>query len=304
MLRRTMCGLLSLPGKPRLLASIALTGGAAAPFRPLASITPKGASAAAHFPTSQFLAMLQAKDAELRELHVAKEAELKAERAAKEAELKAERAAKEAELRELHVAKEEELKAERAAKDAELGELRKELREEVQAHNSECSSLRLIAQRDATALAAALHAVDTARRIIGVRASLELCIGELWEKYGNGNKTRLPTDRLRMLAKGLCPPLIEYVRGAALANGLDPRKALEELPLLYHALLVPLHQAGFDSDAETPIEAILNGDATTLLLTSCLFKMTRRELRLYRIHSGERVPVQLILVEPPVPPPV
>ena len=271
MLRRTMCGLLSLPGKPRLLASIALTGGAAAPFRPLASITPKGASAAAHFPTSQFLAMLQAKDAELRELHVAKEAELKAER---------------------------------AAKDAELGELRKELREEVQAHNSECSSLRLIAQRDATALAAALHAVDTARRIIGVRASLELCIGELWEKYGNGNKTRLPTDRLRMLAKGLCPPLIEYVRGAALANGLDPRKALEELPLLYHALSVPLHQAGFDSDAETPIEAILNGDATTLLLTSCLFKMTRRELRLYRIHSGERVPVQLILVEPPVPPPV
>ena len=224
---------------------------------------------------------------------MAKEEELKAERAAKEAELKAERAAKEAEL-----------KAERAAKDAELGELRKELREEVQAHNSECSSLRLIAQRDATALAAALHAVDTARRIIGVRASLELCIGELWEKYGNGNKTRLPTDRLRMLAKGLCPPLIEYVRGAALANGLDPRKALEELPLLYHALSVPLHQAGFDSDAETPIEAILNGDATTLLLTSCLFKMTRRELRLYRIHSGERVPVQLILVEPPVPPPV
>ena len=290
MLRRTTRVLLSL-GEPRLLASIALTGGAAAPFRLLASITPKGASAAAHFPTSQFLAMLQAKDAELRELHVAKEAELKA----KEEELKAERAAKEAE----RAAKEAELKSERAAKDAELGELRKELREEVQAHNSE----RLIAQRDATALAAALHAVDTARRIIGVRASLEVCIGELWEKYGNGNKTRLPTDRLRMLAKGLCPPLVEYVRGAALANGLDPRKALEELPQLYHALSAPLHQAGIDSDVETPIDAILNGDTTALLLTSCLFKMTRRELRLYRIHSGERVPVQLILVEPPVPPP-
>jgi len=282
-------------GKPRLLASIALTGGAAAPFRLLASITSKGASAAAHFPTSQFLAMLQAKDAELKAERAAKEAELKAERAAKDAV----RAAKEAELKAERAAKD----AVRAAKDAELGELRKELREEVQAHNSECSSLRLIAQRDATALAAALHAVDTARRIIGVRASLEVCIGELWEKYGNGNKTRLPTDRLRMLAKGLCPPLVEYVRGAALANGLDPRKALEELPLLYHALSAPLHQAGFDSDAETPIDAILIGDATALLLTSCLLKMTRRELRLYRIHSGERVPVQLILVEPPVPPP-
>ena len=226
--------------------------------------------AAAHFPVPQLLAMLQAKESELKELRLATDAELKAERAAKDveraamdAELKAERAAKDVE----RAAKDAELKAERAAKDVK-----------------------------------ALYDVDTSRQIIGVRASLEACIWDLWEKYAAGNKTRGTTDRLRMLTKGLCPPLVEYVRESAIANDVDPRKALEELPLLYHALSAPMHQAGFEPDAEIPINATLNGNKTTLLLASCLYKMTRRELRLYRMHRGERMPVKLILSEPRVTP--
>ena len=230
-------------GMPRMqprVFSTALTGDATAPF-----------------PLPQLIAMLQAKESELKELRLATDAE----RAAKDAELKAERAAKDA-----------------------LG--------------AAFSDLKMVALLDAIKLAKALYDVDTARRIIGVRASLEVCIWDLWEKYAAGNKTRGATDRLRMLANGLCPPLVEYVRESALANDIDPRKALEELPLLYRALSAPLHQAGFVSDAETPIDAILNGDKTTLLLTSCLYKMTRRELRLYRMHMGERDVVKLILSEP------
>ena len=208
---------------------------------------------------------------------------------AKDAELKAERAAKDAEL-----------KAERAAKDAEL----KDLRTIMGARDAAFSDLRLISQRDAAALAAALHREDTARNVMGVRASLEVCIGDLWAIYGASNKTRGSTDRLRMLAKGLCPPLVEYVQEAAAANGIDPRKALDELPQLYHKLSAPMHRPGFEDDVETPIDAILNGDPTTLLLVSCLFKMARRELRLYRMDGvGERVSVRLKLKEPPVPMP-
>ena len=184
------------------------------------------------------------------------------------------------------------------AKDAEL----KDLRVAKDARDAAFSDLRLISQRDAAALAVEKHRGDTARRVIGVRASLEVCIADLWAIYGAGNKTRGPTDRLRMLTKGgLCPPLVEYVQEAAAANGIDPRKALDELPQLYHVLSAPMHQAGFEDDVETPIDAILNGDATALLLASCLFKMTRRELRLYRIDSGERVSFRLKLREPPVP---
>jgi hypothetical protein len=230
--------------------------------------------------TAPLVAMLQAKDAELKDLRAAKDAELMAERAAKDEVRAAERVAAAAEL-----------KAERAAKDAELKDERASL-----------IDLRLVAQRDADSLAAEKHQGDTARRIIGVRASLEVCISDLWAVYGEGNKSRGPTDRLRMLAKGLCPPLVEYVREAAAANGIDPRKALDELPELYHVLSAPMHRAGFEDDVETPIDAILNGDATALLLASCLFKMTRRDLRLYRIESGVRMPFQLKLKEPPVPP--
>jgi len=237
------------------------------------------------FPAPIF-AVLQAKDAELK----AAAAELTGLRAAAAAE----RAAAAAELTGLRVA----AAAERAAKDAEL----KDLRAAMGTRDAAFSDLRLIAQRDATALAVAKHEGDTARRIVGVRASLEVCIADLWAEYGGGNKTRGTSDRLRKLAGGKCPPLVEYVHEAAEANGIDPRKALEQLPELYHALSAPMHAAGFEDDVETPIDAILNGDATTLLLASCLYKMTRRELRLYRISDGERVPFQLKLKEPPVPP--
>jgi hypothetical protein len=289
----------------------------AAKPRALVSVAPTEA-----FP-APFFAMLQAKDAELKAERAAKDAEraaaaveLKAERAAaavERAAKDAERAAKDAERAAAAV----ELKAERAAKDAEraaaaveLKDLRaaaavelKDLRATMGARDAAFSELRLISQRDAAALAAALHLADTARNVMGVRASLEVCIGDLWAFYGAGNKTRGSTDRLRVLAKGLCPPLVEYVQEAAAANGIDPRKALDELPQLYHKLSAPMHRPGFEDDVETPIDAILNGDPTTLLLVSCLFKMTRRELRLYRMDAGERVSVRLKLKEPPVPMP-
>jgi Ca2+-binding RTX toxin-like protein len=60
---------------------------------------------------------------------------------------------------------------------------------------------------------------------------------------------------------------------------------------------------GGAGDDSFRFDAILNGDPTTLLLVSCLFKMTRRELRLYRMDAGERVLVRLKLKEPPVPMP-
>ena len=160
----------------------------AARSRVLAAAAPAGA-AAAPAATLQILAMLQAKDAELIELH----AELKAERGAMDAELKAEREAKDAEL-----------KAERGAKDAEQKAHHAELTKLL----VELGDLRLISQRDARALADALYAADTARSIIGVRAVLEVVIDELWSLYGGGNKTQQPTDRLRMLAKGMYPPLM------------------------------------------------------------------------------------------------
>ena len=49
-------------------------------------------------------------------------------------------------------------------------------------------------------------------------------------------------------------------------------------------------------------DVTVNGNKTTLLLASCLYKMTHRELRLYRMHMGERMPVKLILSEPRLPP--
>jgi hypothetical protein len=46
----------------------------------------------------------------------------------------------------------------------------------------------------------------------------------------------------------------------------------------------------------------LDDDKLTLLLASCVFKMTRRDLRMYRVFSsGEREPARFILEEPPVP---
>ena len=94
------------------------------------------------------------------------------------------------------------------------------------------------------------------------------------------------------------------MKEAALANGLDPRKAVEQLPQLYRLLSEPMHKVELHEahNAETPIDAILHGDPTALLLVSCLFKMTRRELRLYRSRWGGRESVQLILKEPGVPP--
>ena len=138
-----------------------------------------------------------------------------------------------------------------------------------------------------------------------MRASLELCITDLWGVYGGGNKTRGTTDRLQMLTAGkvLCRPLVDYVKEAAAANGLNPDNALEQLPSLYRVLSAPMHQAGFADDVETPIEAIFNGDPLTLLLASCVYKMTRRDLRLYRMTgSGMYESVQFILKEAPAPP--
>ena len=58
-----------------------------------------------------------------------------------------------------------------------------------------------------------------------------------------------------------------------------------------------MHVVPLDADAETPIDAILNGDPIALLLTSCVFKMTRRDVRLYRILSflSKRASVKLDL---------
>lgn len=145
------------------------------------------------------------------------------------------------------------------------------------------------------ALAGALHEGDIANGLRNVRTTLEQVIAELWSKYGT-DKTTAPSDRLRLLVKGACPDLVPYVSECAVANKLNPEKALEMLPVLYRLMSAPMHSPLMESEESIPIEAVLQGDASALLLVSCLFKLTFRDLRLYRMQKGKgRVDVVLKL---------
>ena len=222
-----------------------------------------------------------AKDAQLAALQTAKDTQ----QAAKDTQL----AAKDAQLAALQAAKDAQLAALQAAKDAVL---------------SQFQALSLLSQRDAMSLANALHAADIAAGSIGVRSTLELVIAELW-KGNAGDGTLGATDRLKLLAKGVksIPGLRDYVQECAKDNNMSPKKALEMLPMLYRELSGPMHAQGSDTSGDTPIESVLNGDRLAMLLVSCMFKLTRRDLRLYRrTHDGGRQSVELNIKEPSCPP--
>ena len=230
-------------------------------------------------------AQLAAKDAQLAALQSAKDAQLAALQSAKDAQLAALQSAKDAQ----QSAKDAQLAALQSAKDAVL---------------SQFHSLSLVSQRDATSLANLLHAADVAAGTLGVRSTLELVIAELW-KENAGDGTLGATDRLKLLAKGVksIPGLRDYVQECAKDNNMSPEKALELLPKLYRELSGPMHAQSSDTGGDTLIEAVLNGDRLAMLLVSCMFKLTRRDLRLYRrTHDGGRQSVELNIKEPSCPP--
>jgi hypothetical protein len=169
----------------------------------------------------------------------------------------------------------------------------------LQASQSALLAVSVAAARDATALATALHECDIANGKISVRSVLEVVIDELWAEYGNSSQVTGATERLRALAKGACPQLAAYVAECAAANQLGEAKALAMLPNVCRNLSGPTHALSV-LDEDAPIEAALQGDATALLVVSCLFKFTRRNLRLYRMNRGVRETVTLQLKEPPV----
>ena len=201
----------------------------------------------------------------------------------------AEQAAKDAQLAALQAAKDVQQAALQAAKDA------------VQ---SELSALQTVSKVDAANLAALVYEKDVAAGKIGVRSILEVVIAELW-KGNKGDGTKGATDRLQQLAKGEkeLPGLRAYVQECAKDNNIDPDKALEMLPKLYRELSGPMHASSLGTGGHMPIEAVLNGDTTAVLLVSCMFKLTRRDLRLYNRDSrGERMAVVLNIKEPSCPP--
>ena len=215
-----------------------------------------------------------------------------AQQASKDAQL----AAKDAQLAALQSAKDAQLAALQSAKDA--------LQSAKDAVLSQFHSLSLVSQRDATSLANLLHAADVAAGTLGVRSTLELVIAELW-KENAGDGTLGATDRLKLLAKGVksIPGLRDYVQECAKDNNMSPEKALELLPKLYRELSGPMHAQSSDTGGDTLIEAVLNGDRLAMLLVSCMFKLTRRDLRLYRrTHDGGRQSVELNIKEPSCPP--
>ncbi len=227
---------------------------------------------------AQLVAMLRDKDGMLRDkdgMLRDKDAQLFAALASKDAAL----ASKDAAL---------------ASKDAALASKDAAL----QASQSALLTVSMAAVRDAMALATALHERDIANGKVSVRSVLEVVIDELWAEYGNSPKVLGATERLRALAKGACPQLAAYVAECAAANKLGEAKALAMLPNVYRNLSGPLHALSV-LDEDAPIEAVLQGDATALLVVSCLFKLTRRSLRLYRMNKGLRETVTLQLKEPP-----
>ncbi len=231
------------------------------------------------------LSQLAAKDSQLAALQAAKNAEL----AAKDAQLAALQAAKDVQQAALQAAKDAQLAALQAAKDA------------VQ---SEFSALQTVSKVDAIELAALLHEKDVAAGKIGVRSTLEVVIAELW-KENKGDGTKGATDRLQQLAKGekSIPGLRAYVQECAKDNNIDPDKALEMLPKLYRELSGPMHASSLGTGGDRLIEAMLSDNPTAVLLVSCLFKLTRRDLRLYhRDSKGERIDVVLKIKEPRCPP--
>ena len=235
---------------------------------------------------SALLRLLASKDDLLRDLQSSKDAQQSskdAQQASKDAQQAALQASKDA----MQASKD----AMQASKDA--------LEATLRVTERELLTTSLAAQRDAAALAAALHSLDTARGRVSVRAALEQVIEELWAKYGK-DKTAGATERLRQLAKGACPGLAPYVAACAQANQLSTTKALEMLPELYRHLSGPMHASSLDLSEDLPIEAVLQGDRTALVLVSCLFKLTHRDLRLYRMDNGRREPFPLVIPEPPV----
>jgi hypothetical protein len=238
------------------------------------------------------LALLSTKDAQQAAKDTqlaAKDAQLAALQAAKDTQLAALQAAKDTQLAALQAAKDTQLAALQAAKDAVL---------------SQFHSLSLMSQQDATSLANLQHDADVAAGTLGVRNTLELVIAELW-KENAGDGTLGATDRLQQLAKGVksIPGLRDYVQECAKDNNMSPEKALELLPKMYRELSKPMHASSSDTNRDTPIEAVLNGDRLAMLLVSCMFKLTRRDLRLYRrTHNGGRQSVELNIKEPSCPP--
>ena len=259
-----------------------------APMRTLQSISAGSASAAHQQDLPTLLGLLASKDAQFAALLASKNAL----QASKDAQVATLQAAKDAQVATLQTAKDAQVATLQASLDA--------AKNAQLANQQELLTLSLQAQRDATFLAAALHAADTAEGIISVRATLERVIAELWQQFGT-DKTAHATDRLRMLAKGAV--VKSYVSDCAVANKMDPAKVLAALPGLYGNLSGPMHAPRLESETEkmVPIDAVLNGDPTALLLVSCLFKLTRRDLRLYQVVSGgARKAVVLKLKEPPV----
>ena len=272
-------------GLPRLLfthplprLATAAARGLRTPARSLRSTSAAGAAPSQDF--SALLGLLRDKDAQLVVMLRDKDAQLAVMLHDKDGMLRD----KDAQLAAVLASKDAQL----VSKDAAL-----------QASQSALLAVSLAAARDATALATALHERDIANGKISVRSVLEVVIDELWAEYGNSSKVTGATERLRLLAKGACPQLAAYVAECAAANQLGEAKALAMLPNVYKNLSGPMHALSV-LDEDAPIEAVLQGDATALLVVSCLFKFTRRNLRLYRVSNGLRQTVTLQLKEPPV----
>ena len=279
-------------GLPRLLfthplprLATAAARGLRTPARSLRSTSAAGAAPSQDF--SALLGLLRDKDAQLVVMLRDKDGMLRD----KDAQLAVMLHDKDGMLRD----KDAQLAAVLASKDAQL--VSKDAA--LQASQSALLAVSLAAARDATALATALHERDISNGKISVRSVLEVVIDELWAEYGNSSKVTGATERLRLLAKGACPQLAAYVAECAAANQLGEAKALAMLPNVYKNLSGPMHALSV-LDEDAPIEAVLQGDATALLVVSCLFKFTRRNLRLYRVSNGLRQTVTLQLKEPPV----
>ena len=286
-------------GLPRLLfthplprLATAAARGLRTPARSLRSTSAAGAAPSQDF--SALLGLLRDKDAQLVVMLRDKDGMLRDKDGMlrdKDAQLAVMLHDKDGMLRD----KDAQLAAVLASKDAQL--VSKDAA--LQASQSALLAVSLAAARDATALATALHERDIANGKISVRSVLEVVIDELWAEYGNSSKVTGATERLRLLAKGACPQLAAYVAECAAANQLGEAKALAMLPNVYKNLSGPMHALSV-LDEDAPIEAVLQGDATALLVVSCLFKFTRRNLRLYRVSNGLRQTVTLQLKEPPV----
>ena len=198
----------------------------------------------------------------------------------KDAQMQELRAAKDMQLMDLRAAMNLQLEDLRAAKDA-LQDAKDALQDAKDAVQSELHDLTLMAQHDALHLAIAQRSSDKTFGIVGAHGALGRVTAELTSDLTD---TFLGvTDRLLLLAKGerSIPGLNAYVQECAKANSMDPGKALEMLPRLYRELSGHMHPT-LSTSGDRLIEAMLSDNPTALLLVSCMFKLTSRDLLLYR----------------------